>query len=314
MIDVTFHDQEGSAITPDTLAAQRAMYSANRSRRLCSLIFILVMALALACGWLVAYVVPLRLLLEGNLSGKPLQTVMLLVGCEALNFVLMLPIWPLQVSFGFLFGLLHGSLIAVSAYTLCCLPPFLLAPLAVSGLQSLECWRDWRDSPAARDAADPQCCATCASAVWAKVRECVGRHNVVAGVRDAVQEAPLTSTIALRLNLIPPAGGTSYALGAIRVVPLWAYLLGSAVGNMPNAIAYVYLGTILTSVNDVLRGRVPFSPLSTALLTLGLMTSFTLLYFLSRAAASRLERTAARCGGGSVQREGKDASSYKPMV
>ena len=246
--------------------------------------------LIVVCGWLVAlssaYVIPLRLLLRGDLprSGR---AVPLLVGCELVNFLLVLPIWPLQVCYGNLFGVVRGSLVAIAAYTVACFPPYILAPIVLRIVQSCHvsavtvakhegevtepgAWLPW---------------------LWAKARGWVARYNVAAGVQSALQQQPLTTTMALRLNLLPPAGLTSYALGACRV-PLGRYVLGSAVGNIPNAVAYVYVGTLISSLSDILTGRIPFSPVSSALLTSGLLLSFGLLYLLSRAAAARLAAAA----------------------
>lgn len=221
--------------------------------------------------------IPLHVLLRGNLPDSPARGVPLLLGCEVVNFLFILPIWPLQVLYGYLFGVVQGCLLAVCAYTISCLPPFFLAAPMLRALRGVALEKHGEVSES----------STWLHWLWGKVCGWVARHDVVANIQDAVREQPFATTMALRLNLLPPAGLTSYALGACQI-PSLAYALGSAIGNVPNATAYVYVGTLLTSIHDVLSGRVPSSPVSTALLTTGLMTSVALLLLLSRSAASRL--------------------------
>ncbi|KAL3926518.1 MAG: hypothetical protein SGPRY_003260 [Prymnesium sp.] len=174
----------------------------------------------MSCGWIAAYMIPLHVLLRGNLPDSPARGVPLLLGCEVVNFLFILPIWPLQVLYGYLFGVVQGCLLAVCAYTISCLPPFFLAAPMLRALRGVALEKHGEVSES----------STWLHWLWGKVCGWVARHDVVANIQDAVREQPFATTMALRLNLLPPAGLTSYALGACQI-PSLAYALGSAIGN-----------------------------------------------------------------------------------
>ena len=97
---------------------------------------------------------------------------------------------------------------------------------------------------------------------------------------------------------MPPAGLTSYALGAAGV-PFRTFVFGTALGTIPNTLAYVYLGSLLDSIAALLQGEKPaFDRSGTALLAAAFMASVVIMVILSHAAARRLESERRRSAAG----------------
>ena len=182
------------------------------------------------------------------------SSVPILILCEAAAFLVLLPISPLHVGVGFLFGPYTGALIAWSAYSIGCVPPFLLArvPLLAERLKVLR-----------------------------------RRAEVLDGVFCAVEAEPFKLIVCLRLSPVLPSPLNSYLLGLTNV-KLSAYLAATMVGGAPNVCAHVYIGTMLESLADIAAGRVKRSPLSWALLLTGCFATVAVLVYVSRAATRRV--------------------------
>lgn len=233
-----------------------------------------------------AYVLPFTILLPLALTLPKPTAALLVVGTEAINFLIGMPIWPLQVTLGYLYGASLGFAVALSGYVLSSLAPFLLAPRLLPMVE--------RASQLLRSVLAPlrahRCAGCCCCTGEQLIRSCEpGSGGLLDGLAMTVEQRPFELTLALRLNLVPPAGLTSYALGAAGV-PFATYVLGTALGTVPNTLAYVYLGSLLDSIAAVLAGTSPrFDKSGTALLAGAFAASVVIIAMLSQAAAQRIE-------------------------
>jgi uncharacterized membrane protein YdjX (TVP38/TMEM64 family) len=178
----------------------------------------------------------------------------LLIVCEMLFFLALLPISPIHLGIGVLYGFWPGLGLSWLAYTVGCVPPFLLAktPLVLRACSRL-------------------------------------RHSeVIEGVMGALEQEPFKIIICLRLSPLLPSPLNSYLLG-FTAVPVHVYASASAVGCLPNVAAYVYLGSLLDSLADIAAGRSkPPGRTSWALLAVGLVATVAVLVYVSRAATARV--------------------------
>ena len=94
---------------------------------------------------------------------------------------------------------------------------------------------------------------------------CAGSEDLLDGLLLALRERPFSVVLSLRLNPLPPAGLTSYALGLVGTVPLSSYIAACALGTAPNVLAYVFVGALLTTLEALRRGEVHLTPQGTAL-------------------------------------------------
>ena len=101
----------------------------------------------------------------------------LLFACEAAAFLLLLPISPLHIGVGFLYGPLRGTLLAWAAYAIGCVPPFLLARVPMLAERFLQMRR---------------------------------RMEVLDGVFGAVELEPFKLIVCLRLSPLLPSTLNSY--------------------------------------------------------------------------------------------------------
>ena len=107
----------------------------------------------------------------------------LLVCGEALAFTLLLPITPIHVGIGFLYGPLPGLLLAWCAYGCGCTPPFLLARMPAVA-QRIMRMRHSSSMPGA---------------------------GLLDGVAGAVEDEPFKLIVCLRLSPVLPSPLNSYA-------------------------------------------------------------------------------------------------------
>ena len=177
-----------------------------------------------------------------------------LILCECVAFLALLPISPLHVGMGFLYGPVAGMAVAWVAYTVGCVPPYLAArvPFVASRFGRLR------------------------------------RDTMLDDVMGALEQEPFKLIVCLRLLPFMPSPLNSYALG-LSDVPVRTYAAASFVGCFPNTLAYVYLGTLLDSLADIAAGRhVGRSPVTYAMLGVGVLAAVALLAYVSRVAARRV--------------------------
>ena len=169
-------------------------------------------------------------------------------------FIALLPISPIHLGIGVLYGFWPGLALSWLAYTIGCVPPFLLAktPMVLQACSRLR------------------------------------RSEVIEGVMGALEQEPFKIIVCLRLSPLLPSPLNSYLLG-FTAVPLHVYVSASAVGCVPNVAAYVYLGSLLDSLADIAAGRSkPPGLTSWVLLAVGLVATVAVLVYVSRAATARV--------------------------
>lgn len=193
----------------------------------------------------------------------------LLIGCEALAFTLLVPISPLHVGMGFLYGPAYGTLLAWTAYTLGCVPPFLLARLPMFAER------------------------------FAQVRR---RIDVLDGVFGAVELEPCKLIATLRLSPLLPSPLNSYLLGLTNV-SLLSYVLGSMAGSLPNICAHVYVGTMLDSLAEIASGRVNQSRFTWIMLFTGCVATLSVVAYVSRVATRRIQAARSKMGSSELETE-----------
>ena len=204
-----------------------------------------------------------------TLSPLPKSSSMpLLVLSEMASFLLgVTAITPFQIAYGYLYGAGTGFLVAMIGYTFGCIPPFVLAPRLAPFLARV------RDR-----------CQRLLPGLSCHIRG----EDVLDGLNYTLRERPLHVCLSLRLNPIPPAGLTSYALGLTGVVPLHSYVLGSALGTMAVTGAEVAVGHLLTSLETLREGHVELSPRGVVVTGVSLAVSIGLCLYLAQVAASSL--------------------------
>ncbi len=243
------------------------------------------LALLLLCVVAVAIVIKLvasrhhvdSLLLNilSTVRGLGAAGIPLLLACECLFFLTLVPISPIHLGIGVLYGFWPGLALSWLAYTIGCTPPFLLAktPMVLRSCSRLR------------------------------------RSDVIEGVMGALEQEPFKLIVCLRLSPLLPSPLNSYLLG-ITSVPLHVYVGASAVGCVPNVAAYVYLGSLLDDLADIAAGRArPPSRTSWALLALGLAATVALLIYVSRAASARVAAARHRKPAAGAMAEATEESS-----
>ena len=199
-------------------------------------------------------VVPIFVTLLQGVQDLGVWGVPLLFACEAAAFLLLVPISPLHVGIGFLYGPLRGTLLAWTAYSIGCVPPFLLARVPLLAERFVQLRR---------------------------------RAQILDGVFAAVELEPFKLIVCLRLSPLLPSTLNSYLLGLTNV-PLRTYLGASLVGALPNVCAYVYLGTLLESLSDIGAGRSKRTPLTWAIMVTGGVATVGGVAYISRIATRRI--------------------------
>ena len=232
----------------------------------------LLLSLLIALVWWVAngqaYGTLLALLHLVNgigLAGAPL-----LVGVQAVTFLLAMPLWPVELAAGFVYGFWVGVPVACLAYAVGCVPPFLLSRRLLRASAS-------GPTPAA---------ARCPSIV-AGMRTWLDRRNIASRISTALEREPFMCVLCLRISPINASGVLSYLLG-LTAVPLRAYTAASALGGAPMATVFVYLGTAIDSLAELATGRAPHDARTGLLLACGGAGCFVGMFVAARLAAQRL--------------------------
>ena len=200
-----------------------------------------------------------------GLAGAPL-----LVGVQAVTFLLAMPLWPVELAAGFIYGFWVGVPVACLAYAVGCVPPFLLSRRLLRASASAP-------TPAA---------ARCPSIV-AGMHTWLDRHNIVSRISTALEREPFMCVLCLRISPINASGVLSYLLG-LTAVPLRAYTAASAIGGAPMAAVFVYLGTAIDSLAELATGRAPHDARTGLLLACGGAGCFVGMFVAARLAAQRL--------------------------
>ena len=248
----------------------------------------IVLAAALAALLAAFYILPFTVLLPLATQVPKVEAAPLFIGTEMANFLLGMPIWPLQVGIGYVFGVGHGFFIALAGYVLSSLPPYFLAPVLLPACKRVLVTFDRLVVAPLRGRCFGNRLDVCAAS---------GRSGLLDGLALTIERRPFELVLAMRLNLVPPAGLTSYAFGGAGV-PFRTYIAATALGTMPNTLAYCYLGSLLDSIAQLVMGGQPeFDSRGTALMATAFAASVALMVFLSRLAARRLKEARQEQGG-----------------
>jgi len=174
----------------------------------------------------------------------------------ALCALFLIPGWPLRVGAGLVYGPLLGFAVAAPA------------TLAAATLAFLVGRRLFRERIASR----------------------IAREPVLVAVDDAVAENGLWIVLLLRLSPLFPNELVNYGLGATRV-RLRDYAVASFIGLVPLTATYTWLGSLLTKMSDLEKGRPQASgTLGHVVWWVGLSATVATAVVLTRLAGSALER------------------------
>ncbi|MCY1254199.1 SNARE associated Golgi protein [compost metagenome] len=103
----------------------------------------------------------------------------------------------------------------------------------------------------------------------------------LAAVDRAVAREGFRLVFLLRLASIVPFAPLSYALSASRISAR-DFMLASWLGLLPGTVLYVYLGSLVSSVGQILRGEMVAPPLVQALTLGGLVAAVLALWIIAR--------------------------------
>jgi uncharacterized membrane protein YdjX (TVP38/TMEM64 family) len=113
------------------------------------------------------------------------------------------------------------------------------------------------------------------------------KYPQAAAIDRAIEKNGFKVVILLRLQPVIPFNMLNYALGLTSI--RWRdYALASWIGMLPATILYVYLGSIMSDVSDLLRGRPNSGVAGRVLLWGGLVSLAVLVWWLGRIAKRAL--------------------------
>ncbi|HWA99251.1 MAG TPA: VTT domain-containing protein [Pirellulales bacterium] len=150
----------------------------------------------------------------------------------------LLPVWPLTISAGFLFGVPLGM-------------PAALVGLILGATAGFSAGRRFARSPAVRRIAD---------------------RPFLAALDEAVQRRAVAIVILTRLSPLVPYNVLNYLYG-MTGVSLRSFALGSGLGMLPGTLLYVSMGTQAQNLVDIWQGRVTAGPAGIGLLVGGIIAT-----------------------------------------
>jgi uncharacterized membrane protein YdjX (TVP38/TMEM64 family) len=166
---------------------------------------------------------------------------------------LFFPGLPLTLGAGFLYGAIIGTLVVSPASVAGATLAFLIARYVA---------RDW-------------------------VTRRLKKYPQAAAIDRAIEKNGFKAVVLLRLQPVLPFNILNYALG-LTSIRLRDYMLASWIGMFPATVLYVYLGSIMNDISDLLRGR-PNSGMAGRLLVWGgLAAIVVLVWWLRRIARKAL--------------------------
>jgi uncharacterized membrane protein YdjX (TVP38/TMEM64 family) len=104
----------------------------------------------------------------------------------------------------------------------------------------------------------------------------------------AIEKNGFKMILLLRLQPVVPFNLLNYALGLTRI-RLRDYVLASWIGMFPATVLYVYLGSALHSVSDLLQGHLGSGKWGVILLWAGLAAAIVLVVYVGRVARKALQ-------------------------
>jgi uncharacterized membrane protein YdjX (TVP38/TMEM64 family) len=170
-----------------------------------------------------------------------------------LGTALFFPGLPLTLGAGFLYGAIIGTLVVSPASVAGATLAFLIARYIA---------RDW-------------------------VTRRLKRYPQAAAIDRAIEKNGFKAVVLLRLQPVLPFNILNYALG-LTSIRLRDYMLASWIGMFPATVLYVYLGSIMNNISDLLRGRPNSGTAGRFLLWGGLAAIVVLVWWLGRIAKKAL--------------------------
>jgi uncharacterized membrane protein YdjX (TVP38/TMEM64 family) len=183
-----------------------------------------------------------------GVTGGAIYAVFYIVG-TALFF----PGLPLTLGAGFLYGAVIGTLVVSPASVVGATLAFLIARYVA---------RDW-------------------------VTRRLKKYPQAAAIDRAIEKNGFKAVVLLRLQPVLPFNILNYALG-LTSIRLRDYMLASWIGMFPATVLYVYLGSIMNDISDLLRGRPNSGIAGRLLLWGGLAAIVVLVWWLGRIAKKAL--------------------------
>ena len=166
-----------------------------------------------------------------------------------LGTALFFPGLPLTLGAGFLYGAIIGTVVVSPASVAGATLAFLIARYFA---------RDW-------------------------VTRRLKKYPQAAAMDRAIEKNGFKAVILLRLQPVLPFNILNYALG-LTSIRLRDYMLASWIGMFPATVLYVYLGSVMNDISDLLRGRPNSGMAGRLLLWGGLAAIVVLVWWLSRIA------------------------------
>lgn len=170
-----------------------------------------------------------------------------------LGTALFFPGLPLTLGAGFLYGAVIGTLVVSPASVAGATLAFLIARYVARG--------------------------------WVKRR--LTKYPLAAAIDRAIEKNGFKTVILLRLQPVLPFNILNYALG-LTSIRLRDYILASWIGMFPATVLYVYLGSVMNNISDLLRGRPNSGMAGRLLLWGGLAAIVILVWWLGRIAKKAL--------------------------
>jgi len=166
---------------------------------------------------------------------------------------LFFPGLPLTLGAGFLYGAVIGTLVVSPASVAGASLAFLIARYFA---------RDW-------------------------VTRRLKKYPQAAAIDRAIEKNGFKAVVLLRLQPVLPFNILNYALG-LTSIRLRDYMLASWIGMFPATVLYVYLGSVMNDISDLLRGRPNSGMAGRFLLWGGLAAIVVLVWWLGRIAKKAL--------------------------
>jgi uncharacterized membrane protein YdjX (TVP38/TMEM64 family) len=166
---------------------------------------------------------------------------------------LFFPGLPLTLGAGFLYGAVIGTLVVSPASVAGASLAFLIARYVA---------RDW-------------------------VTRRLKKYPQAAAIDRAIEKNGFKAVVLLRLQPVLPFNILNYALG-LTSIRLRDYMLASWIGMFPATVLYVYLGSVMNDISDLLRGRPNSGMAGRFLLWGGLAAIVILVWWLGRIAKRAL--------------------------
>jgi uncharacterized membrane protein YdjX (TVP38/TMEM64 family) len=172
-----------------------------------------------------------------------------------LGTAFLFPALPLTLGAGFLYGAIVGTLVVSPASVAGATLAFLIARYVA---------RDW-------------------------VTRRLKKYPQAAAIDRAIEKNGFKAVVLLRLQPVLPFNILNYALG-LTSIRLRDYVLASWIGMFPATVLYVYLGSIMNDISDLVRQRPNSGMAGRLLLWGGLAVIIVLVWWLDRIAKKALRQ------------------------